>query len=51
MKIAELRLVQVAGTLPFAGEFWEERLIRPIDVYPEFKAEGPPALARTGDGG
>jgi L-alanine-DL-glutamate epimerase-like enolase superfamily enzyme len=50
VKVVELRLVQVVGTLPFAGEFWEERLIRPIDVYPEFKAEGPPALVRTADG-
>jgi L-rhamnonate dehydratase len=51
VKITELRLVQVSGTLPVAGEFWEERLIRPIDVYPEFSQEGPPALARASHGG
>ena len=41
MKITRLRLREVTGTLPFEGEFWEERLIRPIDVYPEHRAEGP----------
>ena len=50
MKITELRLVQLAGTLEFAGEFWEERLIRPIDVYPEHRDEGPAWLARSGEG-
>ncbi|MBA3378726.1 MAG: mandelate racemase/muconate lactonizing protein [Chloroflexia bacterium] len=38
MKITDVRLHQVSGTLPFEGVFWEERLIQPIDVYPEYKA-------------
>jgi L-alanine-DL-glutamate epimerase-like enolase superfamily enzyme len=50
VKISEVRLVQVSGTMSFEGEFWEERLIRPIDVYPEFKAEGPSHLPRAGEG-
>ena len=40
MKIAEVRVFRVEGTLEFAGEFWEERLVRPVDIYPEHKAEG-----------
>jgi L-alanine-DL-glutamate epimerase-like enolase superfamily enzyme len=51
VKITEVRLRQVAGTMPFADEFWEERLIRPIDVYPEFKALGPEYLPRAGADG
>ena len=50
MKITEVRLRKVRGTMEFPGEFWEERLIRPIDVYPEHKAEGPPPLEKVGEG-
>jgi L-rhamnonate dehydratase len=50
MKIAEVRLRQVSGTMEFPGEFWEERLIRPIDVYPRFNAQGPGYLPRDADG-
>ena len=39
MKITNLRLRELIGTLHHEGEFWEERLIRPIDVYPEHRAE------------
>ncbi|CAA9547814.1 MAG: putative mandelate racemase/muconate lactonizing enzyme [uncultured Thermomicrobiales bacterium] len=39
MKITELRLRELTGTLHHEGEFWEERLTRPIDVYPEHRAE------------
>ena len=37
MKITDIRLHHVTGTLPFEGTFWEERLIQPIDVYPEYR--------------
>ncbi len=50
MKVTEVRLHQLYGTMEYPGTFWEERLIRPIDVYPEHKAEGPPYLASPGDG-
>ncbi len=40
MKITNVRLREVVGVLQHEGEFWEERLIRPIDVYPEHRAEG-----------
>ncbi|MCY3801010.1 MAG: mandelate racemase/muconate lactonizing protein [Chloroflexi bacterium] len=39
MKIANVRLRHVEGQLDTEGEFWEERLVRPIDIYPEHKAE------------
>lgn len=38
MKITAVRLRQLRGTLPTKGRFWEERLVRPIDVYPEYRA-------------
>lgn len=37
MKITAVRLRQLRGTLPTKGPFWEERLVRPIDVYPEYR--------------
>ena len=39
MKITNVRLRQVQGELDSAGDTWEERLVRPIDIYPEHKAE------------
>ena len=50
MKITDVRLFQLRGTMEFAGEFWEERLIRPIDVYPEHKSEGPAWLEKLEEG-
>src|SRR5579862_6242366 len=40
MKITKLRVRRVTGTMPTDGIFWEERLLRPVDIYPEFRAEG-----------
>ena len=50
MKITDVRLFQVRGTMEFPGEFWEERLIRPIDIYPEHKSEGPAWLEKLEEG-
>jgi len=41
MKITGLRYVIVRGTLEYDGPLGEERLVRPIDIYPEFRAQGP----------
>lgn len=46
MHIADIRLRHVSGRMPFDGTFWEERLIRPIDVYPEYDRWGPEVLPR-----
>lgn len=40
MKITAVRCVQYTGTMDFPGVFWEERLIRPVDIYPQFRSEG-----------
>jgi L-alanine-DL-glutamate epimerase-like enolase superfamily enzyme len=36
--------------MEYKGEFWEERLVRPVDIYPEHKAEGPHWSEKVGDG-
>ena len=36
MKITAIRLRHVTGTFETDGPFWEERLARPIDIYPEY---------------
>ena len=40
MKIAAVRLFETQGVMEYRGTFWEERLVRPVDIYPEHKAEG-----------
>ncbi len=50
MKITAVRLFEVVGEMAFPGEFWEERLIRPHDIYPEHKNEGPGWLAKIEEG-
>jgi len=40
MKITAIRFMQLEGVMEHEGELWEERLIRPIDVYPEYRAQG-----------
>jgi len=40
MKITNVRLRQVEGTMKYPGTIWEERLRRPIDIDPRFKAQG-----------
>jgi len=42
MKITAVKLIHVEGILEHQGNFWEERLVRPIDIYPEHRASGPP---------
>ncbi|MBV9326943.1 MAG: mandelate racemase/muconate lactonizing protein [Chloroflexi bacterium] len=50
MRIEDVRLRYVSGRMPFDGTFWEERLIRPVDVYPEYGRRGPDSLAKLDDG-
>ena len=37
MKIAKIRVRKLTGTMETNGPFWEERLLRPIDIYPEYR--------------
>ena len=39
MKITDLRIRQLNGTMIHPEPFWEERLIRPIDVYPAYRQQ------------
>ena len=43
MRITRLRLRQLSGSMAHEEPFWEERLARPIDVFPEYKHQ--PAAA------
>lgn len=40
MKITNVRLRQLEGIMKYPGIAWEERVRRPIDIYPKFKAQG-----------
>ncbi|MGH7155704.1 MAG: enolase C-terminal domain-like protein [Acetobacteraceae bacterium] len=37
MKITAVRLLRLRGTMPTEGLLWEDRLVRPIDIYPEYR--------------
>jgi len=39
MKIEKVELRELNGTLKTENIFWEERLVRPIDIYPEYRVE------------
>jgi L-alanine-DL-glutamate epimerase-like enolase superfamily enzyme len=40
MKITELRIRELEGTMEHPDPFWEERLVRPIDIYPAYREQG-----------
>ena len=42
MKITDIKLRQLTGTMEVDGPFMEERLAMPLDIYEEFRANGPP---------
>ena len=50
MKITDLRIRELEGTMEHPDPFWEERLVRPIDVYPSFREEGANYTSSLGDG-
>jgi hypothetical protein len=37
MKITAVRVLRLTGTLETDGPLWEGRLVRPIDIYPEYR--------------
>lgn len=41
MKITEVKIRRLTGTIKTEGRFWEERLVRPIDIYPDYRKQGP----------
>ena len=50
MKITAVRFFETRGEMAFPGEFWEERLVRPVDIYPEYKAKGAGWLPKIEEG-
>ena len=50
MKIVDLRLRELRGVMEHADPFWEERLVRPVDIYPEFREQGANFSTSLGDG-
>ena len=49
MKITAVRYLKVQGVMEYPGAFWEERLVRPMDIYPEHHSE--PFLLRSSSDG
>ena len=37
VKISRLRIRKLNGSMETEGQFWESRLARPIDIYPEYR--------------
>lgn len=50
MKITAVKLLHLQGRMEFAGKFWEDRLVRPVDLYPEHAAEGESWVAQISEG-
>ena len=41
MKITDVRSIQLEGELERDEPIWEERIVYPLDAYPEFREQGP----------
>jgi L-alanine-DL-glutamate epimerase-like enolase superfamily enzyme len=50
VKITDLRIRELEGVMEHPDPFWEERLVRPIDIYPAYRAEGASYSTAMGDG-
>lgn len=50
MKISAVRIERLHGHMSFDGEFWEERLVRPSDLYPEHAAQRENPIPSDGAG-
>lgn len=37
MRITAVRVLELRGTMQTDGPFWEDRLVRPIDIYPSYR--------------
>ena len=44
MKITNVRSLLLEGFLEHEGELWEERLVVPLDLYPDFRRLGPETM-------
>src|SRR5207253_9861532 len=50
MKITAVKLLRLRGTMEFEGKFWEERLVRPVDLYPEHASQGEQPVPQVAPG-
>jgi L-alanine-DL-glutamate epimerase-like enolase superfamily enzyme len=50
MKITAVRVFRVEGEMEHPEPFWEERLVRPVDLYPEDRSLGAGSLPAAGPG-
>ena len=48
--IEEIRIRRLQGTMETDGPLWEERLVRPVDVYEAFRVQGPDQRWQVEDG-
>ena len=48
MKIVAIECREYTGTLVSEGEFWEERLCTPLDIYPEHRKRGAQSMEQVG---
>lgn len=50
MKITDVQLRHLTGFFEYTGDFWQERVQMPLDVYPEHRVKGRSELRPTIDG-
>ena len=49
MKITDVKLRQLQGTMEYPGVLWEERGAKPLDIYPAYRRLGvKDTMAATG---
>ncbi len=49
MKIESVKLRKLKGVLETDGQFWEDRLLWPVDIYPEYRDRMPWGAAQKDD--
>jgi len=49
VKITSVGCTAYTGTMEHPDEFWEDRVLRPVDIYSPFGTENTPPLTRVGD--
>ena len=50
MKITDLRIRELNGVMEHPDPFWEERLVRPVDIYPAYREQGASYSTSLGEG-
>ena len=50
LKIRDLKIRALQGVMTHDDPFWEERLVRPVDIYPEYRRQGADYTTSLGDG-